>query len=163
MVIKCPYPLSQRGTVAIATKGIFKGKMIPYSKNNKILARNLRNNMTDPEKRLWYKCLSLFPVRFNRQKRLGNYIADFYCHKAKLVIELDGEQHYEEDSKLYDIERTKFLEKYGLMVIRFTNYELKENFNGICEYIENILKERLEEFGYNSDIWDDKKENLPVS
>ena len=134
--------------------------MIPYNKNNKVLARNLRKNMTDPEKRLWYKCLSLFPVRFNRQKQLGNYIADFYCHKAKLVIELDGEQHYEEDNKVYDIERTEFLENYGLKVIRITNYDLKENFDGICEYIEITLKERLKKFDYNSDMW---KENLPVS
>ena len=118
--------------------------------------------MTDPEKRLWYKCLSLFPVRFNRQKRIENYILDFYCHKAKLVIELDGEQHYEEDIKEYDIERTKVLENYNLKVIRFSNYDLKENFDGICEYIENILKQRLEEFGYNSDIWN-KKKNLPVT
>ena len=76
--------------------------MIPYNKKNKVLANNLRKSMTDYEKRLWYKCLRLFPVRFNRQKRLGNYIVDFYCHKAKLVIEVDGEQHYEEDFIKYD-------------------------------------------------------------
>ncbi len=109
--------------------------------------------MTDSEKKLWYKFLRLLPVTFNRQKRLGNYIADFYCHKAKLVIELDGEQHYEDKVKEYDIERTKFLEKYDLMVVRFTNYDINDNFEGICEYIENILKERLLKFGYNYDLW----------
>ena len=109
--------------------------------------------MTDSEKKLWYKFLRLLPINFNRQKRLGNYIADFYWHKAKLVIELDGEQHYEEKTVEYDLERTKFLEKYDLMVIRFTNYDLNDNFDGICEYIENILKERLLKFGYNNKFW----------
>ena len=96
--------------------------------------------MTDSEKKLWYKFLRLLPINFNRQKRLGNYIADFYCHKAKLVIELDGEQHYEEKTVEYDLERTKFLEKYDLMVIRFTNYDLNDNFDGICEYIRQLTK-----------------------
>ena len=128
--------------------------MIPYNKKNKTLATNLRNYMTDYEKRLWYQCLCLFPVRFNRQKRLGNYIVDFYCHKAKLVIEVDGEQHYEEDFIKYDLERTKFLESYGLKILRFSNYDINDNFEGICEYIENTVKQRLSDFGYKSEIWD---------
>ena len=128
--------------------------MIPYNKKNKVLANNLRKSMTDYEKRLWYKCLSLFPVRFNRQKRLGNYIVDFYCHKAKLVIEVDGEQHYEEDFIKYDQERTKFLESYGLKVLRFSNYDIYDNFEGICEHIENIVKQRLLDLGYSFEIWE---------
>ena len=128
--------------------------MIPYNKKNKVLANNLRKSMTDYEKRLWYKCLRLFPVRFNRQKRLGNYIVDFYCHKAKLVIEVDGEQHYEEDFIKYDQERTKFLESYGLKVLRFSNYDIYDNFEGICEHIENIVKQRLLDLGYSFEIWE---------
>ena len=116
--------------------------------------------MTDYEKRLWYRCLRLFPVKFIRQKRLGNYIADFYCHKAKLVIELDGEQHYEENALEYDSVRTNFFEQYDLTVFRFTNYELSNNFDGICEYIENVIKERLIKFGYSEKLWE---ENLSVS
>ena len=134
--------------------------MIPYNKDNKILANNLRNNMTDYEKRLWYKCLRLFPVKFVRQKRLGNYIADFYCHKAKLVIELDGEQHYEENNMKYDLNRSKFLEQYDLTVVRFTNYDLSNNFEGICEHIENVVKDRLIQFGYEGNLWE---KNLSVS
>ena len=126
--------------------------MIPYSKDNKNLANNLRKNMTDYEKKLWYQFLRLFPVKYIRQKRLGNYIADFYCHKAKLVIELDGEQHYEEDALEYDQIRTNFLEQYNLIVLRFTNYELSNNYSGICEHIENVVKERLIEFGYTGEL-----------
>ena len=127
--------------------------MIHYSKNNKALSDSLRINMTPDEKRLWYKCLRLFPVRFNRQKRLGNYIADFYCHKAKLVIELDGEQHYEESAKEYDQNRTEFLNTYDILVVRYTNIELRANFKGICEDIENILRKRLKQFGYDDNLW----------
>ena len=132
--------------------------MIHYSKNNKALSDSLRTNMTPEEKKLWYQCLRLFPVRFNRQKRLGNYIADFYCHKAKLVIELDGEQHYEESAKEYDESRTAFLNTYDILGVRYTNIELRANFKGICEDIENILKKRLKKFGYDNNLWE---RNLP--
>ena len=134
--------------------------MIPYNKDNKVLANNLRKNMTDYEKKLWYRCLRLFPIKFIRQKRLGNYIADFYCHKARLIIELDGEQHYEENALEYDKKRTNFLEQYDLKVLRFTNYELSNNFDGICEHIENVVKERLIKFGNTGKLWE---ENLSVS
>ncbi len=137
--------------------------MIPYSKDNKVLANNLRNNMTKYEKRLWYDCLRFFPTRFIRQKRLGNYIADFYCHKAKLVIELDGEQHYNKDVLKYDQIRSIFLEQYDLYVLRIINYDLSHNFNGLCEHIENVVKERLLQFGYSDDLWNEKEKNLSVS
>ncbi len=110
--------------------------------------------MTDSEKKLWYQFLCLLPIRFNRQKRLGNYIVDFYCYKARLIIELDGEQHYEEKAISYDSDRTNYLEKYHLKVIRFTNYDIKDNFDGICKYIESILKKRLIEFGYSDEVWE---------
>ena len=116
------------------------------SKHNKELisnARELRKSMTPEEKHLWYDFLRAYPVRFRRQKVLGKYIADFYCAEAKLVIELDGSGHYTPESKQYDTERTKFLEGYGLLVIRVINREINQNFYGVCEYIDKIVKERI--------------------
>lgn len=91
------------------------------SKHNKDLvprAKQLRKEMTKEERHLWYDFLRGYPVRFSRQKVLGRYIADFYSAEARLVIELDGSQHFEEDNLLKDAERTAFLEAYGLRVIR---------------------------------------------
>ncbi|MBO4306342.1 MAG: endonuclease domain-containing protein [Clostridia bacterium] len=102
----------------------------------------LRKNMTRQEKKLWYRFLSKYPVRFYRQKVLGKYIADFYCAKASLVIELDGSQHYKYRELEHDAERTLFLEDYGLSVIRISNYEVDSNFEGVCLYIDNIVKGR---------------------
>ena len=78
-----------------------------------------------------------------RQKVIGNYIVDFYCKKAKLVIELDGSQHYTEEISKYDEERTKYLEQYGLMVLRIPNIEIKRNFKGVCENINYIAEYRI--------------------
>ena len=111
-------------------------------KHNKSIvptARMLRKNMTKEEKHLWYDYLRTYPVRFLRQKVLGKYIVDFYCAEAKLVIELDGSQHYEEKGIEYDAERTAYLEKYGLRVIRIENIEINKNFDGICEYIDRLV------------------------
>ena len=77
------------------------------------LAKELRKNMTKEERHLWYDFLKNYPVRFLRQKIIGNYIVDFYCSKANLVIELDGSQHYEESGIVSDLKRTEFLEKYN--------------------------------------------------
>jgi len=98
-------------------------------------AKELRNNMTQEEKHLWYDFLKGFPVRFSRQKILGKYIVDFYSAEAKLVIEVDGSQHFDEFGQQYDAERTKYLEEYGLSVIRIPNNEINENFDGVCEYL----------------------------
>ena len=114
------------------------------SKHNKQLvplARQLRREMTMEERRLWYDFLRTYPVRFLRQRVIGNYIADFYCAQAKLVIELDGSQHYEADAAQKDAERTAFLEQYGLRVLRFANNEVNENFSGVCEYIDLAVKQ----------------------
>ncbi|MBQ8851105.1 MAG: endonuclease domain-containing protein, partial [Oscillibacter sp.] len=81
--------------------------------------------------------------RFSRQKILGSYIADFYCAEAKLVIELDGSQHYEENGPLKDEARTAFLEGYGLTVIRIPNNEISRNFRGVCAYIDAAVKQSL--------------------
>ena len=90
-------------------------------KQNKQLvpfARQLRKNMTKEERHLWYDYLRTHPARFTRQKILGKYIADFYSATAKLVVELDGSQHYEDENQRKDAVRTSFLEEYGLMVLR---------------------------------------------
>ena len=99
--------------------------------------------MTKEERHLWYDFLRSYPVRFSRQKVLGKYIADFYSAEAKLVIELDGSQHYEADKLQRDADRTASLEEYGLRVIRIPNNEVTENFCGVCEYIDAAVKQSL--------------------
>ena len=106
-------------------------------------AKDLRNNMTKEERHLWYDFLRTYPIRFQRQKVLGKYIADFYCAEAKIVIELDGSQHYEDSNRVQDVERTAFLESYGLTVLRIPNNEVNQNFRGICEYIETAVRQSL--------------------
>ena len=116
---------------------------LSYNKKNIINAKNLRKNATEQEKHLWYAFLSKHKVRFQRQKAIDNFIADFYCHKAKLVIEIDGSQHYSEAGKEKDQFRTEILEGYDLKVIRFTNYQIDTNFHGVCQYIDIVLAEIL--------------------
>ena len=99
--------------------------------------------MTKEEKHLWYDFLRTYPVRFSRQKVLGKYIADFYCAEAKLVIELDGSEHYTEEGRQHDEERTAFLNEYGLTVIRFTNFDIRDKFQGVCLYIDHVVKRSL--------------------
>ncbi|MBE6943867.1 MAG: endonuclease domain-containing protein [Ruminococcaceae bacterium] len=114
------------------------------SKHNKQFvpfAKQLRKNMTKEERHLWYDYLRNHPSRFFCQKVLGKYIVDFYCAQAKLVIELDGSQHYEDEELIKDTERTAFLEGYGLTVIRIPNNEINRNFRGVCEYIDAILED----------------------
>ena len=116
--------------------------MIQRKHNKDIVhtAKMLRKNMTKEEKHLWYDFLSDYPVRFSRQKVLGKYIADFYCAEAKLVIELDGSGHFTEEGRLYDEERTAFLEQYGLKVFRIPNTKINDDFHGVCAYIDRIVK-----------------------
>ena len=115
-------------------------------KHNKALvpnAKNLRKNMTKEERHLWYDFLRFYPVRFIRQKIIGNYIADFYCAKAHLVIELDGSQHYDPQGQIKDAVRTSFIESYGITVIRFPNNAVMGNFRGVCEYIDLFVGQSL--------------------
>ena len=122
------------------------GGIVMQRKHNKNIvptAKLLRKNMTQEEKHLWYDFLRSYPVRFSRQKILGKYIADFYCAKAKLVIELDGSEHYTEKGERCDEKRTAFLAEYGLTVIRIPNTEIKKNFRGVCEYIDLLVKQSL--------------------
>ena len=107
------------------------------------LAKQLRKDMTKEERHLWYDYLRRYPVRFSRQKVLGKYIVDFYSAEAKLVIELDGSQHYDDDNMKKDAQRTAFLEGYGLTVIRIPNNEVNRNFRGVCEYIDTAVRQSL--------------------
>lgn len=118
-----------------------------YNKKNIPLAKSLRKNATPQEKHLWYDFLSKYAVRFQRQKAIDNFIADFYCHKAKIIIEIDGSQHYTEDGEKKDEFRTEVLEGYGLKIIRFTNRHINTNFRGVCEYIDAVVKASLQEGG----------------
>ena len=114
-----------------------------YNKQLVPLAKQLRKEMTKEERHLWYDFLRSYPVRFSRQKVLGKYIADFYSAEAKLVIELDGSQHYEDSNIEKDAERTTFLEGYGLKIVRIPNNEVSRNFRGVCELIDGIVKQSL--------------------
>ena len=107
------------------------------------LAKQLRKEMTKEERHLWYDFLRSYPVRFSRQKVLGKYIADFYSAEARLVIELDGSQHFEKLNFEKDAERTSFLEGYGLTIVRIPNNEVDRNFRGVCDYIDAIVKQSL--------------------
>ena len=97
--------------------------------------------MTNQERHLWYDFLKQLPVTMNRQKIIGPYIVDFYCAEAKLVIELDGSHHYEECGREKDLERDRFLSDRGLRVLRFSNLDVNENFNGVCEKILLYLRD----------------------
>ena len=117
--------------------------MKDYNKQNIPLAKNLRKNMTPWERKLWYLYLRSYPVRFQRQKAIGNYIVDFYCAKARLVIELDGGGHYTAEQAEKDNRRTKELESMDLSVIRICNLDIARNFDGVCEYIDLTVKKSL--------------------
>ena len=99
--------------------------------------------MTKEERHLWYDFLRSYPVRFLRQKVIDDYIVDFYCHQARLIVELDGSQHYEEKGLLKDKIRTEKIESRNLTVIRIPNNEVNNNFTGVCEYIDWRVKESL--------------------
>ena len=112
-----------------------------YNANNKPLAQELRRNMTPQERHLWYDFLSGYPARFRRQKQFGRYIVDFYCSAAKIILEIDGSQHYEPQDQEYDAQRTAALEKQGLLVIRFSNREINLQFQAVCEKIDQLVRE----------------------
>ena len=108
-------------------------------------AQMLRKNMTKEECKLWLEFFKPLPMVVKRQKVIGTYIVDFYCPAAKLVVELDGSQHYEEEGKKKDLHRDADLESLGLKVLRYSNYDVNTNFDGVCEDILRNLKERMQE------------------
>ena len=123
-----------------------KMEELKVTKNNDLLekAKSLRRNMTRQEKHLWYDFLRNYPIKIYKQRIIDNYIVDFYCNKARLVIELDGSQHYTEDGVAYDTVRTEIIEKYDLHVVRFSNRDIDYNFDGVCQMIDRIIKSRVE-------------------
>ena len=116
-------------------------------KNNDMLdaARRLRREMTPQEQRLWYVFLRKYPVKIYKQRIIESFIVDFYCADARLVIELDGSQHYTEQGKAYDEERSAIMEGYGVEVLRFTNLEVDREFDAVCERIDARIKQRTAE------------------
>ena len=118
---------------------------MPYKHNKQLvpLAKHLRKEMTKEERHLWYDFLRDYPVRFLRQKVIGHYVADFYCAKAKLVIELDGAQHYTDENLQKDVERSLFLASHDIKVLRILNKELNEDFDSVCLYIDAIVRQLL--------------------
>lgn len=117
--------------------------MFRYNKENIPLAKNLRKNMTPWERKLWYTFLRSYPVRFQRQKTIGNYIADFYCAKAKLVLELDGSGHYTDKQAEADLLRTQELEAMGLKVLRILNSDIDKKFGAVCAHIDLTVTKSL--------------------
>jgi len=115
--------------------------VLPYNKNLKELARVLRKNMTDAERFLWSKIRrkQLKEFQFYRQKNIGDYIVDFYCPAAKLIVEIDGGQHYSEENIVKDEVRDKFLSDLGFRVLRFSNSDVFKNIEGVVEEIYNHL------------------------
>nr|MBE6545132.1 endonuclease domain-containing protein [Oscillospiraceae bacterium] len=106
-------------------------------------AKSLRRNMTRQEKHLWYDFLKGYPIKIYKQRIIDNFIADFYCHKAKLIIEIDGSQHYTPEGKEYDNFRTEILNQHGLFVLRFTNGDIDNHFEGVCYFIDKTIKQRM--------------------
>ena len=105
-------------------------------------SQELRRNMTKEEAHLWYQYLCRCPVRFRRQYVIGHYIVDFYCHKAKLAVELDGSQHCDPQEMEYDRKRTAYLESQGIHVLRFSNLDVMRRFRSVCEAIDMVVNER---------------------
>ena len=105
-------------------------------------AKELRRKMTPHERKLWYLFLRNYPIKIYKQRIIGSFIVDFYCHRAKLVIEIDGSQHYEENGIAYDEERSAYLQSLGLKVVRYSNREITWNFKKVCEQLDILLKDR---------------------
>ncbi|MCL2378290.1 MAG: endonuclease domain-containing protein [Defluviitaleaceae bacterium] len=116
-----------------------------YNNSLSTHARNLRTNATKQENRLWYDFLRNYKPRFTRQRIVSNYILDFYCAQAKLAVELDGTQHYEEKGAEYDKVRTMRLEALGIRVMRFSNLDVMRNFEGVCIAIDIEVRKLIED------------------
>ena len=113
---------------------------LSYDGSLKPNAQRLRREMTRQERHLWYDYLNACPARFRRQKQFGHYIVDFYCARHKLVIEIDGSQHYEPEEKARDEARTAYLNSIGLTVLRFSNYDVDAHFESVCIAIDEIVR-----------------------
>ena len=103
-------------------------------------AQNLRKNQTKEEQLLWNCFLKKYPMRFRRQYIIGSCIVDFYCHGAKLAVELDGSQHYDPTETEKDRARTAYLESQGVRVLRFSNLDVLRHFERVCAEIDRAAK-----------------------
>ena len=108
-------------------------------------SQDLRKQMTKEERHLWYDFLKTYPVQFKRQYTIGVYIVDFYCYQAKLVVELDGSQHCDPGKRVYDERRTEFLHGQGYHVLRISNLDVMREFSAVCELIDRIVRDRVQE------------------
>ena len=132
------------GLNAAACKKEVMSVPLPYQRKLIPRAKELRREATRQENHLWYDFLRSYPIRFQRQKTIDTFIADFYCYRAKLVIELDGAQHFTSQGTAYDQERTAILQRYGLEVIRFSDREVDEQFASVCTEIERRVRKRMQ-------------------
>jgi very-short-patch-repair endonuclease len=105
-------------------------------------AQKLRREATPEENKLWFQYLRTSKPQWYRQRVIGPYIADFYCKKSKVVVELDGGQHYEEQAVTYDAKRSNYFESEGILVLRFTNTDVRRRFYQVCEMIERTVKQQ---------------------
>ncbi|NJP10218.1 MAG: endonuclease domain-containing protein [Leptolyngbyaceae cyanobacterium RU_5_1] len=115
----------------------------PYEAELVARAKELRQNPTPAEKKLWQECLRTFQFRVLRQRPIAHFIVDFYCSALRLVIEVDGDSHFAEQGKTYDAQRTAILESYGLTILRFTNEEVMKQFAGVCDRINAQIPPEL--------------------
>ena len=119
---------------------------LPRNKRQRPHSTQLRNEPTPAETRLWYGFLRTASPRWNRQRIIDSYIVDFFCLKARLVVELDGSQHYDENGLVeYDQIRTEYLEALELKVLRFTNSEIEHHFSEVCRMIQSEVRQRSTE------------------
>ena len=118
---------------------------LSYDGRNKPYARQLRREMTPQERHLWYDYLRTCPAQFRRQKQFGYYIVDFYCAKCKLVVEIDGSQHYEPEEAERDADRTAYLNSLGLKVMRFSNHDVDAHFESVCTAIDAVIRRCIPE------------------
>jgi very-short-patch-repair endonuclease len=119
---------------------VWNGKNFPYNPNHLKRAENMRKNMMKPEKKLRFWFLQKHACKFYRQRMIDHFIVDFYCSQYDLVIEIDGESHYTDEAIDYDVMRTELLELYWLRVVRFTNNQVMNEFEAVCEKIDMRLK-----------------------
>ncbi len=122
----------------------------------KAFASSMRSDdSTEEERKLWYLYLQKYDFKFRRQKVLDGFIADFYCPKARLAIELDGSQHYSDYGKNYDQWRSGIIERKGIRVLRFSNGDIHKHFDGVCMMIDYITRNRIKE------LVEAKENNMP--
>jgi len=117
---------------------------LPRDTKLKKQSAELRTNATKEENHLWYDYLLTYPVRFNRQRIIGEYIVDFYCSKAKLIIELNNVINNDEKANEYDYLRTQYMKNLGLQILKINNCDVLNNFKEVCKVIEAEVKRRIE-------------------